>query len=440
MEGETEENSNMASQSHIWSRYGVIVDNDFIHDDVVSPEEAFQHLMFQFSQRFGGKRVYIMERIGPDNFIMTYEWKVPSETKRELHNVFSFAEVEKRFPGIGEKEVVETPEAYAAPLKRHGNVVGLIGFDKDQKGCFKDLQQSIRLMGFFVSTLLYSWKLIERLHALGYMDVLTGVGNFNSLLSALDRLSDHESLGVIFADVSGLKRINDNYGHEAGNELLKKVTGSSVQIFPKQHIFRVGGDEFIILDGGVKEDEFSKKVRELRLLMKSRKIDIALGAVWVPEFTMDFSVIKNQADRKMYEEKRSFYEKQGKELPVYQPGTPEEIALRVNCDTVPSPFFVFEVERDKADAITNIRIRVVNKAFADLFGMKPDEWANQSILPLLNAPDQPLWSYIHKMANEKENVTFRVKNQFLKEEMMVSMKMTSRRYGTLVMMPVGSKA
>jgi diguanylate cyclase (GGDEF)-like protein len=440
MEGETEENSSMAAHSHIWSRYGVDIDKNFIHDDVISPEEAFQNMMFQFSQHFGGKRIYILEKIGPDNFTMTHEWKVASNTAREIHSVFSSDEVEKRFPGIWEKEVVETPKAYAALLKRYDNVVGLIVFEKEKKEDSRNLLQTVRLMGFFVSTLLYSWKLIGRLHTLGYIDVLTGVGNFNSLLSALDHLSDEESLGVIFADVSGLKQVNDNFGHEAGNELLKKVTGSSMRIFPKQHIFRVGGDEFIILEGGVEETEFSKKVRELRLLMKSRKIDIALGSVWVPEFTMDFSVLKNQADRKMYEEKRSFYQKKGKELPVYQPVSPEEIGLRVNCDIVPSPFFIFEVERDKTDAITNIRIKVANKAFADLFGMRPEEWTDRSILPLLNAADQPVWSYIHKMANEKENVTFRVNSQCLKQEMMVSMKMTSSHYGTLVMMPVGPQA
>ena len=430
-------NSSMAAQNHIWSRNGVAIDKDFIHDDVINPEEAFQQLMFQFSQHFGGKSIYILEKIGPDNFTMTHEWKVASNTAQELHSVFSSDEVGKRFPGIWEKEVVETSEAYAALLKRYDNVVGLIVFEKEEKKDSRNLLQTVRLMGFFVSTLLYCWKLIERLHTLGYIDVLTGVGNFNSLLSALDHLPDEESLGVIFADVSGLKQVNDNYGHEAGNELLKKVTGSSIRVFPKQHVFRVGGDEFIILEGGIKEDEFSRKVRELRLLMKSRKIDIALGSVWVPEFTMDFSVLKNQADWKMYEEKRSFYQKKGKELPIYQPSSPEEIGLRVNCDIVPSPFFIFEVERDKTDAITDIRIEAVNKAFADLFDMRPDEWTNRSILPLLNAADQPVWSYIHKMANEKENVTFRINSRCLKQEMMASMKMTSRRYGTFVMMPVG---
>lgn len=301
----------MASQNHIWSPYGVSINQDPFYDDGNSPEESFQNLMAQFSQHLDGKRVYILEKIGPDSFIMTYEWKVSAVSEREMHQVFTASQIEARFPHIWTQEVVETEKAYAAPLKRHGNIIGIIGFDKDPDKPHHDSSQSVRLLGFFVSTLLYNWKLIERLQVLGYTDPLTGVGNFNRLLSALDHLSDETSLGVIFADVSGLKKINDNYGHEAGNDLLTRVTGTLIQVFDKKQVFRVGGDEFIILDDGIKEASFLEKVREIRMLMASRSINLAVGVVWVPQFSMDFSVLKEKADRRMYEEKRAFYEKNG---------------------------------------------------------------------------------------------------------------------------------
>ena len=90
--------------------------------------------------------------------------------------------------------------------------------------------------------------------------------------------------------------------------------------------------------------------------------------------------------------------------------------------------------------VKNIRIKVVNQALPTFLTCVPERWTNRSIMPLLKAPDQPLWAYIHKMANEKENVTFRIKSQFLQEEMLISMKMTSPYYGTLVMMPLGQKS
>lgn len=139
----------MASQNHIWSPYGVSINQDPFYDDGNSPEESFQNLMTQFSQHLDGKRVYILEKIGPDSFIMTYEWKVSAVSEREMHQVFTASQIEARFPHIWTQEVVETEKAYAAPLKRHGNIIGIIGFDKDPDKPHHDSSQSVRLLVFF---------------------------------------------------------------------------------------------------------------------------------------------------------------------------------------------------------------------------------------------------------------------------------------------------
>ena len=431
----------MAGKSNIWSRYVINMSNDDFDTDLRSPEEVFQQLMQQLAINCGGKRIFILEKIGPDSFIMTYEWKLPEVEKKELHHLFSSHTMEELFPGIWDRHVVETDEACAATLMRSGNVIGLIGVEKEAGKPIHALADSLHLLSFFVSTLLYSWKLIERLHTLGYRDTLTGVGNFNSLLAALDKIPDTSSLGVIFADVSGLKHINDNYGHEAGNQLLLKATSTFGLVFGNNEIFRVGGDEFIMICSGIGESLFEEKVAEIKMALKAREVDVAMGSVWVPQFSMDFSVLKDKADRRMYEEKRAYYRDRGQELAPYESGTMDaerNQLLTVNCDTVPSPFMVFKVYRDPRGTIVNIKIKVVNKAFADLFGMTPDKWVNRTIMPLLKAPKQPLWQYIHKVANERQDVTFRMKSRILKNEMMISMKMTSRQYGTLVMMPIGS--
>lgn len=257
----------MASQNHIWSPYGVSINQDPFYDDGNSPEESFQNLMTQFSQHLDGKRVYILEKIGPDSFIMTYEWKVSAVSEREMHQVFTASQIEARFPHIWTQEVVETEKAYAAPLKRHGNIIGIIGFDKDPDKPHHDSSQSVRLLGFFVSTLLYNWKLIERLQVLGYTDPLTGVGNFNRLLSALDHLSDETSLGVIFADVSGLKKINDNYGHEAGNDLLTRVMKCTLRIDPIAQNESNGAEAFLIILTGVRTSAFKDRKAAVQSIM-----------------------------------------------------------------------------------------------------------------------------------------------------------------------------
>lgn len=79
---------------------------------------------------------------------MTYEWKVSAVSEREMHQVFTASQIEARFPHIWTQEVVETEKAYAAPLKRHGNIIGIIGFDKDPDKPHHDSSQSVRLLGF----------------------------------------------------------------------------------------------------------------------------------------------------------------------------------------------------------------------------------------------------------------------------------------------------
>ena len=78
----------MASQNHIWSPYGVSINQDPFYDDGNSPEESFQNLMTQFRQHLDGKRVYILEKIGPDSFIMTLEeaaelWNKSTDSLRQ---------------------------------------------------------------------------------------------------------------------------------------------------------------------------------------------------------------------------------------------------------------------------------------------------------------------------------------------------------------------
>lgn len=102
-------------------------------------------------------------------------------------------------------------------------------------------------------------------------------------------------------------------------------------------MFRVGGDEFIILDDGIKEASFLEKVREIRMLMASRSINLAVGVVWVPQFSMDFSVLKEKPTA-VCTRRKGHSMKMGQEAPVYHQNSAEELSLRINCDTVPSPF------------------------------------------------------------------------------------------------------
>ena len=83
---------------------------------------------------------------------------------------------------------------------------------------------------------------------LAYSDGLTGVKNRTAYLEQLDEYSNHDSVGIVFLDINNLKTVNDNLGHEFGDELIvisaNIITNSFGQF---GNVYRIGGDEFCVL-------------------------------------------------------------------------------------------------------------------------------------------------------------------------------------------------
>ena len=101
-------------------------------------------------------------------------------------------------------------------------------------------------------------------------DALTGAKNRNALLTAVEELTGGtKSVGVVFVDVNGLKKINDAQGHAAGDEVLRLVARHLSTEYGAGNVYREGGDEFVAILPGIGYDEFAK--RQEGLSRASRK-------------------------------------------------------------------------------------------------------------------------------------------------------------------------
>jgi len=89
-------------------------------------------------------------------------------------------------------------------------------------------------------------KQIEELEKMAYYDTLTGVLNRNAL-EAVKKDFDAAGMYVTYVDVNGLKVVNDKLGHERGDQLLHYVVYMLRQLSKKNIIFRIGGDEFLVI-------------------------------------------------------------------------------------------------------------------------------------------------------------------------------------------------
>ena len=199
------------------------------------------------------------------------------------------------------------------PLKSRDELLGYIwaiNFDSAQAPRIKD---TLELTTFILGSELGNHLLLDRLKVLSSKDMLTGVLNRNEMNNLVDRLSDEDkessrSVGIVFADLNGLKTVNDELGHGAGDTLLKDAAKAMEDVFPKDCIYRAGGDEFTVIMLGITEEELKAKVEELRDASKKyERVIFAIGECVEDDYRNIRQALKT-ADQRMYEDKRLFYE------------------------------------------------------------------------------------------------------------------------------------
>jgi diguanylate cyclase (GGDEF)-like protein len=111
--------------------------------------------------------------------------------------------------------------------------------------------------------------------------------------------------GVISIDVNGLKVVNDTQGHAAGDALLERAAKAMGGIFRSEDIYRIGGDEFLIIAIGIGEEKFAEKAEMLHSAQND-ELSFAMGTYWSDGSEAVRDVIR-RTDKLMYADKKAFY-------------------------------------------------------------------------------------------------------------------------------------
>ena len=174
------------------------------------------------------------------------------------------------------------------------------------------IKETLELTVYFVASEIGNYKLLNKLKKLSTIDLLTGVLNRNEMNNRIDSLRKGDSdeikgLGIVFADLNGLKRVNDNEGHEAGDLLLKNAAIVLQNVFVGNQIFRAGGDEFMILMSFTNEEAIKDKLAKVKKLSKKYgNVSFALGYYYQND-SSDITNALKIADQRMYEDKAKYY-------------------------------------------------------------------------------------------------------------------------------------
>jgi len=198
------------------------------------------------------------------------------------------------------------------PLRYNNEVLGFIwATNFDTKNTLR-IKETLELTTFFLSSQIASYKMLQRLEHLSYTDILTGVKNRNAMNNrVMDIVSGELFLtvpfGVVFADLNGLKIVNDLYGHNAGDILLKKAAIILEEVFDTGDVYRAGGDEFMIIIEGCGKDELERKVDDLRLrTVDNEEVSFAVGSYYI-DSGCDIRLAMHCADENMYKDKERYY-------------------------------------------------------------------------------------------------------------------------------------
>lgn len=236
-----------------------------------------------------------------DNENWNIKGKTDLEIRKDNENAKKALEVDKAIikNGVGTKYVIEYTEdgvlEYLEIIKnpvfdKNGNIIGIVGMINDVTQ--KVLQE-------------------KELEFMATQDKLTGLYN----RSYFDKFYNNENkdeiypLAVVMADCNNLKKINDNYGHFAGDEYIKKSASIFKIVLPDYtYIFRMGGDEFLALIPNTNERQaaiYIDKMKKLskRIKIKGQELSIAFGSTIVSSIKKDLSEDINLADEKMYSNK-----------------------------------------------------------------------------------------------------------------------------------------
>ncbi len=297
-----------------------------------TPEKSILALLKHLGQSLRSDRVYIFEETEQGTVKNTYEWcsegvepqidnlqDVPFSVVSLWYDKFQKNEniIVKSLASIRDTD----PEAYevllpqqidslvVSPLIINDKIIGFYGVDNPPKDFLNHISVMFMVLGYFIASIIRRRNLVNKLENLSYIDQLTGALNRHGMNEFIANIDHKASIGIVYCDVTGLKKINDTLGHLEGDKHLLQCCKCLTDTFGKDFVFRIGGDEFLVMGSGIPENFIEDKVKELKDNMGKNNIHFAVGYIWKNQCNGKIAELLKAADTKMYEDKKAYYKK-----------------------------------------------------------------------------------------------------------------------------------
>jgi diguanylate cyclase (GGDEF)-like protein len=299
-----------------------------------SPYQSVESFLEYIGKAFACDRSYIFERKDNDYYDNTYEWcaahavpqkeylqDMPPETVAVWMKYFEngsnviiedLEETKEKDPIMYEYLLPQDIHSLVVcPLFFDNRLIGFYGVDNPPREKMENISVLFQIMGHFITLLLRRCENFKQMEHMSFYDELTGFGNRHAMDAYLEMLSPEKSIGIVYCDVTGLKRVNDVMGHKAGDALLIRACECIKQTYGDFSRYRIGGDEFLVLCSGITEEELLEREQKLKENMEQHEVALAVGYAWRHDGRINIDKLLTEADQRMYADKRAYYEKMG---------------------------------------------------------------------------------------------------------------------------------
>lgn len=292
------------------------------------PNVGILRMMEKLGRTLKATHVVLMEEES-DGFHLscTYEWHPDDATplrqrlqhitileNKAFYNAFHSSPVllvdnaaayQKRHPEIQAIHQTEWQRYAIGQLTIEHRSLGYIAIINPAKDRFTAIAKPLHTVLRVTSIMMRNRDNIKKLHAISTIDQLTGVGNRRALTDFIaNRLHPGSMYAIFFIDVNGLKKMNDTFGHARGDLLIQTIAYVLADIAQKDHVFRLGGDEFLALMPCRSDEEAIIIIGRIEQSMRIHHCSAAIGYVLCLAPFSDLDAIIHEADEKMYRDKK----------------------------------------------------------------------------------------------------------------------------------------
>ena len=299
-----------------------------------SPDYIIQQIIKYICENLDSDRAYIFEDNLDGTFRNTYEWcregvseqihnlqRVPYEGMLDawfleyekshnimIHDIEEYRKVSEPLYHILKPQGIRT--LVTGPIEINGKYIGFYGVDNPPVELMDNISTMINMMEFVISMMIRIRNYAREVEENALRDQLTGCRSRKALSFAYDGdFAKNQSIALIMCDLNGLKKKNDTKGHEAGDKYLCDAAEVLFACFGNENVYRVGGDEFVIVLFDVDLNAVNEKIDKMLVYLELKEVSMAYGFAYRKNAKEPFENLLREADKRMYEDKRRYYDK-----------------------------------------------------------------------------------------------------------------------------------